>query len=222
MSSAALVVLLSSAPVLAASGLPTGWEALTFPKVRARTAYEWSPSSGAVRAVAEKSASGLVRRLALPVAEAPVLRWRWAVAGTVPGGDERTRKGDDCAARVYVTFQYDPKRAGLGTRLKYAAVKAARGEHPPHNALIYVWANKLAAGQDLPSPYTKRARVVAVRSGDSAAGEWRAEERDVLADYRRLFGEDPPPYSGVALMTDADDTKGRAEAWYADLSLSAR
>lgn len=64
--------------------------------------------------------------------------------------------------------------------------------------------------------------MLAVRSGGSAAGEWRAEERNVLEDYRRLFHEEPPPYAGVALMTDADDTGGRAEAWYADVTLAPR
>ncbi len=221
MNEAALIVLLSTAPALAPGGLPAGWEPLDFPKIPARTSYEWSPASGTVHAVAVKSASGLIYRHQGPVAEAPVLRWRWKVAGTLPKGDARRKDGDDYAARVYITFKYEPARVGLATRLKYGAVKALRGEHPPHNAIAYVWANKLAAGEDAPSPYTDRVRMVAVRSGDDAAGEWRSEERNVLADYRRLFGSDPPPYAGIALMTDADNTGGTAEAWYAEISLSA-
>ena len=222
MNPAALLVLLSTAPALAPGGLPAGWEPLSFPKITARTAYEWSPSSSAVHAVAAKSASGLVFRHQGPVADAPVLRWRWKVAGTIPKGDERAKAGDDYAARVYVTFKYDPSRVGLAARLKYGAVKALRGEHPPHNAIAYIWANKLAAGQSAPSPYTKSVMMVAVRSGEAAAGEWRSEERNILEDYRRLFKEEPPPYAGIALMTDADDTGGSAEAWYADVTLSGR
>jgi hypothetical protein len=219
-SAAAFILLLSSAPVLAPNGLPSNWEPLSFPKIKAHTAYEWSASSGALHASADKSASGLIYRHQGPVAATPVLRWRWKIAGTLPKGDERRKSGDDYAARVYVTFKYEPSRVALATRIKYAAIKALRGEYPPHNAITYVWANKLAAGESIPSPYTKRVMMVAVRSGNSAAGEWRAEERDILADYRRLFGEEPPPYAGIALMTDADDTGGTAEAWYADVSLS--
>ncbi|MCM2305411.1 MAG: DUF3047 domain-containing protein [Elusimicrobia bacterium] len=222
MNAEALFVLLSTAPLLAPNGLPRSWEPLAFPKIPARTAYEWSASSSAVHAVAARSASGLIFRHQGPVAAAPVLRWRWKVAGTLAKGDERRKDGDDYAARVYITFKYEPSRAGLATRLKYGAVKALRGEYPPHNAIAYIWANKLAAGESAPSPYTDRVMMVAVRSGDSAAGEWRSEERDVLEDYRRLFGEDPPPYAGIALMTDADNTGGRAEAWYADVTLSGR
>jgi hypothetical protein len=221
-SPAALLVLLSTAPVLAPGGLPAGWEPLDFPKVKARTAYEWSASSAALHATAAASASGLIYRHRGAVAEAPVLRWRWKIAGTLPRGDERRKSGDDYAARVYVTFRYEPSRVGLATRLKYGAIKALRGEYPPHNAISYIWANRLAAGESAPSPYTSRVMMVAARSGDAAAGEWRAEERNVLEDYRRLFGSEPPPYAGIALMTDADDTRGSAEAWYADVTLGAR
>ncbi|MBI4061636.1 MAG: DUF3047 domain-containing protein [Elusimicrobia bacterium] len=222
MNAAALAVLLSTAPALGPGGLPAGWEPLDFPRIKAHTAYEWSASSAALHARAEKSASGLIHRREGPVPELPILRWRWMVSGTVAGGDERRKKGDDYAARVYVTFRYEPRRVGLFARLKRGTVKLFRGERAPHNAICYIWANKLAAGRDLPSPYTKKVRMVAVRSGDEGAGEWRSEERDVLEDYRRLFGEEPPPYAGIALMTDADDTGGTAQAWYADVSLSAR
>ncbi len=222
MNPAALFVLLSTAPAFGPGGFPANWEPLFFPKIKAHTAYEWSASSAAIHATAVESASGLVFRHQGPVADAPVLRWRWKVAGTIPKGDERAKKGDDYAARVYITFKYEPSRVGLATRLKYGAVKALRGEYPPHHAISYIWANKLAAGESAPSPYTKRVMMVAVRSGDSAAGEWRAEERNVLEDYRRLFGEDPPPYAGIALMTDTDDTEGSAEAWYADVTLGGR
>lgn len=222
MSPSAFLVLLSSASALAPGGLPAGWEPLSFPKIKAATAYEWSAASSAVHAVAESSASGLVFRHQGPVAASPILRWRWKISGVIEKGDERSRKGDDYAARVYVTFKYEPARVGLASRLKYRAVKALRGEYPPRNAISYIWANKLPEGASAPSPYTGEVMMLAVRSGGSAAGQWRAEERNVLEDYRRLFKEEPPPYAGVALMTDSDDTGGRAEAWYADVTLAPR
>lgn len=218
--SAALLVLLSTAPALAPSGLPEGWEPLRFAK-RADTAYSWSPEEGALRARAAGSASGLIRRLERPVAEAPMLRWRWKVGGTLPKGDESRKSGDDYAARVYVAFRYDPARVGPGTRARYALARRLKGEYPPHAAINYIWANKLPQGEAVRNAYTGRVMMLALRSGDAEAGQWRWEERDVLADYRRLFGEDPPPYAGIAVMTDADDTGGEAGAWYAELSLSA-
>lgn len=220
MNAAALSVLLSSAPLLAPSGLPSGWEPLSFAK-RPATSYEWSASERALHAKASSSASGLIVRMTRPVAEAPILRWRWKVAKTLAKGDEARKSGDDYAARIYVAFAYDPARVGAGVRLKYGLAKKLKGEYPPHAAINYIWANKLPKGESAPNAYTGRVVMVAARSGDAEAGQWRSEERDVLADYRRLFGEDPPPYSGIAVMTDADDTRGEAEAWYADISLDA-
>lgn len=221
MNAAALFVLLSSAPVVS-GGLPAAWEPLVFPKIARHTSYEWDAGSAALHAVSVKSASGLVYRHAGPVSDAPVLRWKWKVSGPVAGGDARRKSGDDYAARLYITFKYDPAKAGLGTRLKYAAAKALRGEYPPHSAINYLWANALPKDAAVPNPYTDRVMMIAVRSGAAEAGQWREERRDVLADYRRLFGQDPPPYAGVAVMTDTDDTGGSAEAWYADISLSDR
>ena len=55
-------------------------------------------------------------------------------------------------------------------------------------------------------------------SGPAELGRWIDERRDVLADYRTLFGEDPPMISGVAIMTDTDGTGESALAWYGDIS----
>lgn len=182
------MVLLSSAAAL------SGWEPHSFSRIKRRTAYAWE--APALHAVADRSASGLIHRYEGKVEDRPILRWRWKVAGALPGGDETRKSGDDYAARVYVVF---------GRR-----------------AINYIWANKLPKGASTPNPYTKRVMMVAVRSGDAEAGRWLSEERDVLADYRALFGKEPPPYEGIAVMTDADDTGGRAEAWYADITLSPR
>ena len=38
---------------------------------------------------------------------------------------------------------------------------------------------------------------------------------DVLADYRLLFGTDPPDALALAVMTDTDDTCTVASAWLA-------
>jgi len=47
--------------------------------------------------------------------------------------------------------------------------------------------------------------------------EWITEERDVLEDYRKAFGEDPGDVTGVAIMTNTDNIGGQATAWYGDI-----
>ncbi|TBR21948.1 DUF3047 domain-containing protein [bacterium] len=208
--------------VLLSSTSAAGWEPLLLKKVPKATAYAWDPAEKAVRAESAGSASGLVYKLDADAAERPLLRWRWKVAAPLASHAERARAGDDFAARVYVTFRYDPKRAGALTRAKYALAKALYGEYPPHGGLAYVWSSSEAPDAAWPNPYTGRVRMVAVRSGAAQAGTWAAEERDILADYRAAFGEDPPPLAGVALMTDTDQTGAEAKAWYADVTLAPR
>ncbi len=200
--------------------LPAGWEPLTFPRAERHTVYRLVGDDGVtvVRAEADASASGLIRRVEVDPGRSPILAWRWKTAGVVAGADATRKEGDDYAARVYVAFKYDPERVSLFNRAKYALIKLIYGEYPPHAGINYVWDNRLAPGTVLPNAYTDRVRMIVLRSGDGAANRWVAEERNVLEDYRRAFGEEPPPVSGVAIMTDTDDTGGKAVAWYGDIA----
>jgi len=60
-----------------------------------------------------------------------------------------------------------------------------------------------------------------LESGDSKKGQWVSEQRNIQADYRLAFGaEDVPRISGVAIMTDTDNTGEQAVAWYGDIIFS--
>jgi hypothetical protein len=204
--------------------LPSGWTPLTFPKVARQTRYALvrDGDTVVVRAEADASASGLVFRMAVPVADARVLRWRWKVDRLPPGADASKKLADDSPARVYVTFQHDPTKLGPIDRLLYEAARTIYGEAPPHASLMYVWDAAGPAGRSFWNPYTSRVRTIVVEGGRGRLGQWLDYERDVLADYRAAFGEEPPPFSGVAIMTDADNTGDRASAWYGDVSLDRR
>lgn len=173
-----------------------------------------------MRAEARASASGLIDRLDLPAAEWPRLSWRWKVDKAIVNGDVTRREGDDYPARVYVSFRYAPERVSPLVRLEYAAMRLLYGESPPHAGLNYIWDAHAPVGTVAPNPYSDRVRMIVVESGTDRVGRWLAYERDVVADYRAAFGEDPPPISGVGLMTDADDTGASALAYYGDIALS--
>ncbi len=87
-------------------------------------------------------------------------------------------------------------------------------------AIIYIWANHLKLGDTIPNAYTSGAIMVAVESGNRVAGQWHDEERDIFADYKKLFGSDPGEVSAIVIMTDTDNTGGEATAWYGDIILS--
>ena len=207
------------------AALPPEWTALTFRGIERHTRYTLvadPEQRTVVRAEARASASGMIRRLDVDAAATPLLRWRWKIARTIAGGDVTRKDGDDYAARIYVSFRYSPERLSLGERAKYAAARLLYGEYPPHAALNYIWDTRAPIGTIVPNPYSDRVRMIVVDSGDARAGTWQLHERDIVADYRAAFGEEPPPIVGIALMTDTDNTGESAEAWYGDVELLPR
>ena len=96
------------------------------------------------------------------------------------------------------------------------------GEYPPHAGLSYIWEGKAAVGSVVANAYTDRVRMLVVESGAARLGQWLEYERDILQDYRTAFGAEPPLISGVAIMTDADDTGESALAYYGEISLHSR
>ena len=204
-------------------GSINGWETMSLGDAP-RSDYALVRDDGAtvVRGRADGSASGLVRRIDLDVNQFPVLTWRWKADNVISGGDIRRRGGDDYPARIYVTFDYDPGDLSFGDRLKYRALRALGYDDIPVRALSYVWANRSGETEIVPNAFTDWVQMVPVRSGSAGLGRWQTERRDVVRDYRAAFGEDPPPISGVAIMTDADNTGGEATAYFGDIRMTMR
>ena len=203
--------------------LPAGWEPLTFSNIPRTTRYSVvrDGEGWVLKAQSEAAASALYRRLELDLRTHPRLTWRWKIGNVLIKGDARRREGDDYPARVYVAFRYDPAQATAWQKAKYGAYRLLYGNYPPHAVLNYIWDNTLPPGTMLDNAYTDRARMIVVRSGAADVGRWVTETRNVIEDYRRLFGGEPPPMVGVAVMTDTDDTGERAVAWYDALAFLA-
>ena len=182
------------------SGNLTGWSDKIFKGKTTYTLIKENDKS-VLKAHSEKGASGLLKKVKLDPKEYPVLRWSWKVEHALKGEDVTRKSGDDFAARVYVVF---PRTFFWQTR-----------------AINYVWASRLPKGSSVPSPYTSKALIVAVESGDEKAGQWVNEERNIYEDYRKLFGEEPPMLGAVAIMTDTDDTRDEATAYYGDIFLES-
>ncbi len=137
--------------------------------------------------------------------------------GVLPKGDERTRAGDDYAARIYVTFEVDPD-APFTERMAYRTMSALFNE-VPFRAINYIWANKIPQGSHVKNTYSSSVCMIAVQSGNASAGVWKEERRNLMDDYRMCFGSEPTKVNGVAIMTDSENTKGSAEAWYGDVRI---
>jgi len=176
-----------------------GWESKSF---KGMTNYRIVQDNGrsAIQGHSKAAASGLIRKVNLDPSRFRYLHWSWKVDRTIEKGFEKTKAGDDYAARVYVVF---PGRFFWQTR-----------------AINYIWANHLSRGETVPNAYTANAVMVAVESGPEKTGQWVNEIRDVYTDYRRLFGEEPREIGAIAIMTDTDNTSSEANGWYTDIYIS--
>jgi hypothetical protein len=203
--------------------LPPDWRELTFPGIETRTRYTVVEDAGhgqVVRADASASASGLVRRLDVDPRAWPLLRWRWKAERLVDRGDVATKAGDDYPARIYVSFAYDPARVSFLERAWYAVARLIYGDYPPQSGLNYIWDGKAAAGTIVANAYTSRVRMIVVESGAARLGRWLQYERNIVDDYAKAFGGSAPAISGIALMTDTDNTGETVTAWYGNIELA--
>ena len=203
---------------------PDSWKPLTFEKIEKHTQYTLVEDNGtvAVKAVSRASASGLVREVDIDPMRYPVVEWRWKVENVLEKGDVTRKEGDDYPARLYITFKYDSSKVGFFERAKYEAIRLARGEYPPMGAINYIWESRSPVGTLAPNPYTDRVMMIVVESGNGKVGRWVRESRNIAEDYRKAFGGDPPRISGVALMTDTDNTGESAVAYFGDIVFKAR
>ena len=195
-----------------------GWKPLMFKKIPKPTAYQLVSDGSAVvvKATSEAAASGLTKEVKIDPSIFPVVQWRWKVENLLVRSDVTRKSGDDYPARLYITFEYDPDKVSLGRKLKYNAGRALFGEIPI-GALNYIWDTKTPPGTVVDNAYTDFAKMIVVESGAEKVGVWVEESRNVYQDYKQAFGEDPSFINGVAIMTDTDNTKERAVAYYGDI-----
>jgi len=179
-----------------------GWQTKIF---SGQTHYSFVNSNGytVLQANSTKSASGLFRNVSINLSKTPILHWSWKVDNVLKNVDELSKAGDDYPARVYVVFSGG------------AAFWHTR-------AINYVWSNNRPIKSNWPNAYTKNAHMIAVQSGGEQLGKWVEEQRDVIADYRRIYGEEPGNVDAVAIMTDSDDSKSKTAAWYGDIWFSEK
>ena len=177
------------------------WRARSFV---GETKYEMSELDGiaSLSATANASASGLYYEREISLHEWPLLSWRWQVKNTLKGKNERTRDGDDFAARIYVV-----------------------SSHPlffwKTRAICYVWASQAQAGQDWPNPYTENVHMVALNGVGDSLGQWQSHTRNIADDFKRYFDAEPDSIEAVAVMTDSDQAGVSVSARYADIRFAA-
>jgi hypothetical protein len=116
----------------------------------------------------------------------PVLQWQWRAILFPEGTNEHEKNRNDCVLGIYVIF----------------------GHLPFISAIKYIWSDTLPVGTTFNSPLSNGTKVMVIRSGRTLTGTWLTEKRDVLSDYKQLFGEKEknPVATGIGILTDSDNT----------------
>ncbi|MFQ5740335.1 MAG: DUF3047 domain-containing protein [Acidobacteriota bacterium] len=184
---------------------PAGWELL---KKRGKPDLALiNDGIGQVLRLRSDSASfSLQKEVEIDLMKTPYLEWQWRVTELPKGGDFRRSSTDDQAAQLYVMFTPDFLRKEV---------------------IAYVWDStaptETVGEPSFPPVYPFLGiKVIVVESGDTKEGKWITETRNVLEDYKKLFGGEPGKITGIRIQINSQHTKSKAESYWAYVKLKAR
>ena len=192
-----------------------GWEELALPgKVRTRYTHVSEHGQALLLAESVGSASMFRRTIRIEPRNLGHVQFSWRVPELMQTADLTDRHASDSPVRLILAFEGDHGRLSMRNRMKFELAHAVTGEVPPFATLIYAWDNKAPVESVIHSGRSDRIRKIVLESGKSHLNSWRRYERDIAADFRKAFGEEPGALIAVGLMTDSDNTKSSAKAWY--------
>jgi len=204
---------------------PPGWRPYALRKDLIRTRYSvvQDGERRVLNARAAASATGLRCAVHIDPAQRSQLHFSWRVRAVPPQSDIAQAVHDDCPARLVLAFDGDHTRLSLRERLLFDQVELFTGQRLPYATLMYAWDGGSHAVDSVHRNHrTARIQYLTVESGAQRAGRWLHYQRDVVADYQRVYGEAPGTLIGVGVLTDADALKLQLEAWYGDITLLPR
>ena len=177
-------------------GIPSGWQGQKWGDPR----YDFTVAQdGAVKALQLKSAddsSSISKEIKVDVKQYPILEWSWKVVALPPGGHARKAETDDEAAQLYVTFPRFPTT--VRSRI-----------------IGYIWDSTEPAGASFQSAKVSSVHFIVVRSGSADLGKWITEKRNVLEDYKKIYGDNPgEPAGAITLSINSQNTGSRAESLF--------
>jgi len=154
-----------------------------------------------IKAEAEGKGSGLGKEVKIDLSKTPFINITWKVEKDLSGIVENSKKGHDYAARVFVI-----KKTG-STALS-------------NRAINYVFSSNNDVGENWPSPYTKKSIDYVLSSTKNSLNKWVTVKANVKKDFMELHGIEVSDISGVAIMTDTDNSKLKAISYYQEIFFS--
>ena len=154
-----------------------------------------------LKAVADNAASGLGKELKIDLNKTPFINITWKIEKDLSGIKENTKKGHDFAARVF-------------------AVKKIGATPLSNRAINYVFSSNNEVGFNSPSPYTKKSIDNVLASTKENLNEWVTVKANVKEDFKKFHNLDVNELDGLAIMSDTDNSKMKAIAYFQNIYFS--
>ena len=184
--------------------------------------YVLEDGRDAIAAKAQSSASMLRQVMKVEPAALGRIKFSWKLPELIQYADMSLREFDDSPVRVVLAFEGDrSKFSGKNVMLSELA-HVLTGEPLPYATLMYVWCNDCKPEEVILNPHTDRIRKLPLESGTGKLNRWMDYERAVRDDFVKAFGEEPGLLTSISIMTDTDNTKSVARAWYGPVQLVAK
>ncbi|MBD1164659.1 DUF3047 domain-containing protein [Pelagibacterales bacterium SAG-MED13] len=156
-----------------------------------------------LKAIADNAASGLGKEVKIDLNKTPFLNITWKIEKDLPGIKEETKKGHDFAARVF-------------------AIKKTGATPLSNRAINYVFSSNNEIGFNSPSPYTKKSIDMVLSTTKNNLNEWVKVKVNVKDDFKKFHDLDVNELDGLAIMSDTDNSKMKAIAYYKNIYFSAK
>ena len=156
-----------------------------------------------LKAVANNAASGLGKEIKIDLNKTPFLNITWKVEKDLKGIDERSKKGHDYAARVFV-------------------VKKTGATPLSNRAMNYVFSSNEDTNVFHPSPYTKKSIDYVLATTKDHLNEWVTVKVNVKEHFKKFHDLDLDEINGVAIMADTDNSKLKSISYYQNIYFSSK
>ncbi len=155
-----------------------------------------------LKAEADGAASGLGKEIKINLNLTPILNITWKVEKDLSGINEKSKKGHDYAARVFV-------------------IKKTGATPLSNRAINYVFSSNENINDNNPSPYTKKSIDYVLSTTKENLNEWVTVKANVKEHFKKLHNLDVNELNGVAIMTDTDNSKRKSIAYYQNIFFSS-
>jgi len=183
-------------PKLGARGIPAGWQGQSWGSPKYDLTVVDNAGHRVLHLRSENEGSTISRDIKgkVDLKQTPILEWSWKAVVLPRGGDSRRKATDDQAAQIYVSWPRFPE--SVRSRI-----------------IGYVWDTTAPAGLVAPSEKTGTVTYIIVRSGTADLGRWVTERRNVVEDFKKIYGEAPDHPGAVSIAIDSNDTNSLAESF---------